>query len=72
MEKPYRILVAEDDRGLNQGIRLALQREEFVFDAACTLKETEKIWREKAPDMILLEADLNFCAGCERVTISRC
>ena len=44
MEKPYRILVAEDDRGLNQGIRLALQREEFVFDAACTLKETEKIW----------------------------
>lgn len=61
MEKPYRILVAEDDRGLNQGIRLALQREEFVFDAACTLKETEKIWREKAPDMILL--DVNFPDG---------
>ncbi len=61
MEKAYRILVAEDDRGLNQGIRLALQREEFVFDAAYSLKEAEEIWREKSPDMILL--DVNFPDG---------
>lgn len=61
MDKTYRILVAEDDRGLNQGIRLALQREEFVFDAAYTLKEAEEIWRTKAPDMVLL--DVNFPDG---------
>ena len=35
----YRILVAEDDKGLNQGIRLALQKEDFTFDTAYTLKE---------------------------------
>lgn len=61
MEKAYRILVAEDDKGLNQGIRLALQREEFVFDAAYTLKEAEELWRERSPDMILL--DVNFPDG---------
>ena len=27
----YRILVAEDDRGLNQGIRLALQKADLIF-----------------------------------------
>ncbi len=57
----YRILVAEDDKGLNQGIRLALQREEYVFETAETLKETEEIWREKRPDMVLL--DVNFPDG---------
>lgn len=57
----YRILVAEDDRGLNQGIRLALQKEGWLFDAAYTLKEAREIYREKRPDMILL--DVNFPDG---------
>ena len=57
----YRILVAEDDKGLNKGICLALEREEFVFENAYTLKETEEIWRKKRPDMILL--DVNFPDG---------
>lgn len=57
----YRILVAEDDEGLNQGIRLALQGEGIQFDAAFTLEETEEIWREKNPDMVLL--DVNFPDG---------
>ena len=57
----YRILVAEDDKGLNQGIRLALQGEGIVFDAAYTLEETKYLWQEKKPDMILL--DVNFPDG---------
>ena len=57
----YRILVVEDDRGLNQGICLALQREEFIFDTAYTLKEAWKKYQEKNPDMVLL--DVNFPDG---------
>lgn len=44
----YRILVAEDDKGLNQGIRLALQGEGIVFDAAYTLEETKYLCRKKS------------------------
>ncbi len=57
----YRILVAEDDRSLNQGIRLALQREELTFDFAYTLEEAQRLWQEKNPDMVLL--DVNFPDG---------
>lgn len=57
----YRILVAEDDRGLNQGIRLALQKEGIEFIPAYTLKEAKAAWQEKQPDMILL--DVNFPDG---------
>ena len=57
----YRILVAEDDKGLNHGIRLAMRKEELVFDAAYTLKEARKLWRENRPDMVLL--DVNFPDG---------
>lgn len=57
----YRILVAEDDKGLNQGIRLALQREEFIFDMAYTLKETQEKWHKETPDMVIL--DVNFPDG---------
>ena len=57
----YRILVAEDDRGLNQGIRLALQKEDVIFDAAYTLEEARRLWREEKPDMVLL--DVNFPDG---------
>ena len=57
----YKILVAEDDRSLNQGIRLALQREEFVFDMAYTLKETQEKWQKENPDMVIL--DVNFPDG---------
>ncbi len=57
----YKILVAEVDIGLNQGIRLALQREEFIFDMAYTLKETWEKWRKENPDMVIL--DVNFPDG---------
>ena len=37
----YKILVAEDDKSLNQGIRLALQQKEFTFIAAYTLRDAK-------------------------------
>lgn len=57
----YRILVAEDDKGLNQGIRLALQSRGVVFDAAYTLEEARHLLYEKKPDMVIL--DVNFPDG---------
>ena len=57
----YRILVAEDDEGLNQGIRLALQKDGVLFDTAYTLEEARRLWQEGKPDMILL--DVNFPDG---------
>lgn len=57
----YRILVAEDDESLNQGIRLALQKDGVLFDAAYTLEEAFRLWQEGKPDMVLL--DVNFPDG---------
>lgn len=57
----YRILVAEDDRGLNQGIRLALKEEGTEFVWAYTLKDAKAVWQTMQPDMILL--DVNFPDG---------
>ena len=57
----YRISVAEVDRGLNQGIRLALQKEGIEFIPAYTLNEAKAAWQEKQPDMILLA--VNFPDG---------
>lgn len=57
----YRILVAEDDAGLNEGIRLALQQKEVEFLSAGTLQEAWEIFEEKQPQMILL--DINFPDG---------
>ncbi len=57
----YKILVAEDDKSLNQGIRLALQQKEFTFIAAYTLRDAKDAWHREQPDMILL--DVNFPDG---------
>ena len=54
-------MVAEDDRGLNQGIRLALQKEGIEFLCAYTLKDAKAAWQDNQPDMLLL--DVNFPDG---------
>lgn len=57
----YKILIAEDDRGLNEGIRLALKQSDIVFEAAYTLEEARRSVKKEQPDMILL--DINFPDG---------
>lgn len=57
----YKILVVEDDKSLNQGIRLALQKDDVAFATAYTLQEARQSWHREQPDMILL--DVNFPDG---------
>lgn len=57
----YKILVAEDDSGLNEGIRLALRENDITFVPAYTLEEARKLTDAEQPDMILL--DINFPDG---------
>ena len=57
----YKILVAEDDAGLNEGIRLALRQHDITFVSAYTLAEARKLAEAELPDMILL--DIHFPDG---------
>lgn len=57
----YKILVAEDDAGLNEGIRLALKQSDVVFVSAYTLEKARNLLDTEQPDMILL--DINFPDG---------
>lgn len=57
----YKILVAEDDRGLNEGVRLALGQRDVTFVPAYTLAEARELTEAEQPDMILL--DINFPDG---------
>lgn len=68
----YKILVIEDDRGLNQGIRLALKKEEFTFEAAYSIKDALKIWQRDKPDMILLDVNLPDGNGFDFLHTIRC
>lgn len=57
------VLILEDDRGLNQGIALALKGAEYVFDSAYTIQEARKYWRERPADLVLLDVNLPDGSG---------
>lgn len=58
------ILVVEDDRGLREGIELALKREEFQFILCENLKQAGKALKNKPePDLILLDINLPDGSG---------
>lgn len=61
----YRILVAEDDRSLNEGIRLALAQEGVVLEAAYTVEEAYDCLRRMQPDMLLLDRGFPDGSGLE-------
>lgn len=52
------ILIVEDDKGLNQGVALALRRPDWQFLNAFTLKEGMEHWERKHVDMVLLDINL--------------
>lgn len=54
----YKILIVEDDRGLNRGIALALKEETVEFLSALTLAQAQEIWKNNAVDMVLLDVNL--------------
>lgn len=61
----YKILIVEDDRGLNRGIALALKEENVEFLSALTLAQAQEIWKNNAVDMVLLDVNLPDGSGYE-------
>ena len=58
-----KILIVEDDRGLNQGITLALHAPEHRFYSAYNLKEARRIWKEERVSLIILDINLPDGSG---------
>lgn len=61
----YKILIVEDDRGLNRGIALALKEEAIEFLSALTLAQAQEIWKNNTVDMVLLDVNLPDGSGYE-------
>lgn len=57
------ILIIEDDKGLNQGVALALRRPDWQFLKAFSLKEGMKYWESTDVDMVLLDINLPDGSG---------
>ncbi len=58
-----KILIVEDDRGLNQGITLALHAPEYRFYSAYNLKGARRIWKEERVSLIILDINLPDGSG---------
>lgn len=56
-----KILIAEDDRQLNEGIRISLQEDGREFIQSYTAAETKRLFRTETPDLVIL--DINFPDG---------
>ncbi|WP_462378322.1 response regulator, partial [Emergencia timonensis] len=56
-----KILIAEDDRQLNEGIKLSLREEGRNFLQSYTLTEARTAVEEANPDLLIL--DVNFPDG---------
>lgn len=61
----YQILIVEDDKGLNQGITLALQGEGIHFHPAYTLSQARDIWTKERIDLVILDVNLPDGSGCD-------
>lgn len=59
----YQILIVEDDRGLSEGIMLALKDETNHFTAVGCMKDARRHWKERKADMILLDINLPDGSG---------
>lgn len=52
------ILIIEDDKKLNDGIRLALVGQDYRFEQCRLISEAREILRKSRPDLILLDVNL--------------
>ena len=62
-----RVMVVEDDQKMNEGIRLALRQEGYVFTACRTLGEARAALKEQKVDLILLDVNLPDGNGIDLV-----
>ena len=53
-----KILILEDDRKLNDGIRLALRREDCTFLQCQTIEEARELLKKEKVRLILLDLNL--------------
>lgn len=53
-----RIVVVEDDKKMNEGIRLALKQENYIFTACRTLAEARDALHTQKTDLMLLDVNL--------------
>lgn len=60
-----RILIVEDDAGLNKGITLTLTKEGYTVDSACCIKEAEAYVEEKKYDLTICDIMLPDVSGLE-------
>lgn len=75
-----KVLIIEDDAGLNRGISFAMEQEGYALVSARSLREGEALFEKEKPDAVILDLNLpdgdglDFCkkvrrrSGAERET----
>ena len=58
-----KLLIIEDDKKLNDGIRLALKNDSYLFYQCRTLQKAREILNKE--DIALVLLDVNFFTGIE-------
>lgn len=69
-EKGMKILIIEDDAGLNRGISFALEQERYETFRARSLAEGYKVFESVNPDAVILDLNLpdgDGIAFCEKI-----
>lgn len=65
-----KVLIIEDDAGLNRGISFALEQEGYAVVSARTLREGERLFEKERPDAVILDLNLpdgDGLAFCKKV-----
>lgn len=59
------ILLLEDDKNLNRGISIKLQKEGYIVHSAYSVREAEQLFEQFPPDMIISDITLPDGSGLE-------
>lgn len=65
MIETAKILVIEDDEGLNRGISFALEQEGYMVVSARTMQEGNALYKKEQPDAVILDLNLPDGDGLE-------